>query len=567
MPTETSFVPTNLNCRDWSNVQPLVDNLLNREIGDTAALEQWLLERSDLESHIYEAYSRLQVAMTCHTDDKEKAAAFRAFTQDVLPQAKKAGFALDGKYYENEHRRGLDRTRYEVFDRNTAVDIELFRDENVPIETELDGLRQEFQQVVGAQTVEFQGKTRTMPEMGKFLEAPQRETREAAYRAASDRRLVDQDKLRGVFDTMLEKRQQVAKNAGFDNYRDYMFRRMHRFDYTPEDCARFHDAVAEHVVPLYRESNERRQALMEIPTYRPWDLANDPLGRAPLDPFGGDVRAMEEGGQQIFNLMDEQLGRLYATLRDGDSLDLETRPGKAPGGYQTVFAVSRKPFIFMNAAGLGRDLRTLLHEAGHAFHTLLGGNDPLLAYRHAPIEFCEVASMSMELTAIPYLNTVYKNPEDESRAVRVQLEGVIRLLPWVAQIDAFQHWIYTHPGHTAAEREQTWLALDERFGPSIDWTGLEDYRRESWQRQLHLFSYPFYYIEYGIAQLGALQVWMKHRQHAGDAIDSYKAALSLGGSRPLPELFEAAGIRFAFGGDTIRELANEVRAALHEIPD
>jgi len=366
---------------------------------------------------------------------------------------------------------------------------------------------------------------------------------------------------------MLEKRQQVAKNAGFDNYRDYMFRRMHRFDYTPEDCARFHDAVAEHVVPLYRESNERRQALMEIPTYRPWDLANDPLGRAPLDPFGGDVRAMEEGGQQIFNLMDEQLGRLYATLRDGDSLDLETRPGKAPGGYQTVFAVSRKPFIFMNAAGLGRDLRTLLHEAGHAFHTLLGGNDPLLAYRHAPIEFCEVASMSMELTAIPYLNTVYKNPEDESRAVRVQLEGVIRLLPWVAQIDAFQHWIYTHPGHTAAEREQTWLALDERFGPSIDWTGLEDYRRESWQRQLHLFSYPFYYIEYGIAQLGALQVWMKHRQHAGDAIDSYKAALSLGGSRPLPELFEAAGIRFAFGGDTIRELANEVRAALHEIPD
>ncbi len=567
MPTETNFVPENINCRNWIEIEPLINELLDRNLGSAAELENWLLEWSDLQAYVGETRARLHVDSTCHTDDEDVQKKYEDFQQFVMPHVKKASAAIDRKYYECEWRKELDADRYGVFDQAVATDIEIYRDENVELETEIAALQQEHGKVTGQQTVEFDGGTKTLPAMAKYQEDPERSVREGAWRAVTERLHQDKDALRTIFDKMYGIRQQIAKNAGFDNYRDYMFRKMHRFDYDVETCTRFHDAVAEHVVPLYRALGKERAEVLGVDNYRSWDTTVDVKNRAPLDPFDTNIERMVEGGQKIFDAMNPELGTMYGSLCDGTSLDLDTRVGKRPGGYQTTFTVARRPFIFMNAAGLGRDFRTLLHEAGHAFHSMLGGNDPLMAYRHAPIEFCEVASMSMELTAIPYLGQVYGSEEEVQRAVRVQLEGIVRLLCWIAQIDAFQHWLYTHDGHSAEERKNAWLGLDDRFGPGVDWSGgLEQYREESWQRQLHLYHYPFYYIEYGIAQLGALQIWLNYRADENAAIAQYKSALALGGSKPLPELFATAGAEFDFGSATISRLMTEIQSELATLP-
>ncbi len=566
MPTETNFVPENIDCKQWDQIKPLVDALLNRDIDSADALETWMLERSDLEAYVYEVGSRLHVDMTCHTDNEDMQAAYRDFHQNIMPPVQKATFALDQKYYDCPFRKDLSSDRYHVYDRGVSTDIEIFRDENVAIDAELSALRQEHSKITGAQSVEFQGETKTLPAMTKYQENPDRSIREAAWRTVTERVHQDVDAMRSIFDSMLEKRHQVALNAGFDNYRSYIFKSKHRFDYDVKACEDFQDAVAEYVVPLYRKLGQDRASEMGLDTYRAWDASVDVKGRGALDPFDGNVDRMVDGAAKIFTSMDSELGKLFDSLCDGSSLDLETRTGKAPGGYQTTFSVVRKPFIFMNSSGLGKDLRVLLHEAGHAFHTLLGGNDPLMAYRHAPMEFCEVASMSMELTAQPWLDSIYDTKEDAQRAWRVQLEGIIRLLPWIAQIDAFQHWMYTNPTHTHDQRADKWLELDARFGAGFDVTGVEKYRSESWQRQLHLFCYPFYYIEYGIAQLGALQIWLRHKKDRPSAIAGYKNALGLGGSKPLPELFEAAETKFDFGAETISTLVDAIQTELSTLP-
>lgn len=566
MPTETSFVPTDVNCQDWAQLKPLFEDLISRDLGSTQDLEQWLLELSDLESYIADANARLHVDMTCDTDSVEKAEAYRNFNQTVRPEYSKAAFELSRKFYESPHRAGLDSARYAVLDRAMAADIEIYREENVPIETKLGDLSQEHIKITGAWKVDFQGKERTFPEMAKFQENTDRSVREGAWCAVSKRIMEDFGTLRQLFDNMLELRHKVATNADFDNYRDYIFKKKHRFDYTPETCFSFHDAIADHVVPLYRDMLSQRAAALGVDVCRPWDQSVDVKGRGPLDPFNSDVDRMVEVTRDIFKGMDPKLGELFESLCDGTSLDLDTRPGKSPGGYQTTFAIERRPFIFMNASGIARDLRTLLHEAGHAFHTLLAKDEPLFSYRMAPMEFCEVASMSMELTAQPWYDRIYDSSEDADRAWRVQLEGVVRVLCWVAQIDAFQHWLYTNPGHSHEQRAAEWGRLNARFGGGVDWTGWETFEAESWQRQLHLFRYPFYYIEYGIAQLGALQIWRRHRESPTEAIASYKDALTIGGARPLPELFEVAGTRFDFGGEMIKTLMDDLGAELQKLP-
>jgi len=337
---------------------------------------------------------------------------------------------------------------------------------------------------------------------------------------------------------------------------DYAFRARHRFDYGPEECRRFHEAIEQEVMPVVRRLQAERRQQLGLKTLRPWDLTCDPFQRTPLRPFER-VEELLERTQAVFDRLDARLGKGFATLREQRLLDLDNRKGKAPGGYQSSLSEARVPFIFMNAVGLHRDVETLLHEAGHAFHVLATREEDLHAYRHAPIEFCEVASMGMELLAGEHLQAFYE-PEALRRARRKHLEGVVQVFPWIATVDAFQHWLYTHPEHTRTERARAWLELMDRFDGEVDWTGFEDARAHLWHRQLHIFLYPFYYVEYGIAQLGALQLWANYRCHPAKALAAYHRALGLGGSRKLPELFAAAGLRFDFCADTLRPLMQMV---------
>lgn len=570
------FVPAELNAAEWSNIEPFVRALLDREVTDADAFEAWLLDRSELEAACSESAANLYIAMTCHTDDESKQAAYTDYITRTAPELKRAAFQLDRRQVELADRFPLPPERFGVLDRDTRAEVELFREENVPLQTELDRLSQKYDQIAGAMTVEFDGQERTLPQMAKFQESTDRALRERSWRAVSERRLRDREAIDGVFDEMIALRHKVARNAGFEDYVGYAFRSRRRFDYTPEDCRAFHDAVAEVVVPIARRLDAERGRALSLSSLRPWDLSVDVKGRSPLEPFtnGADLVARTT---RALERLDPRLAEMFRTMGDGSlaqgaaggaCLDLDSRRGKAPGGYQYNRDRSRVPFIFMNAAGLHRDVETMVHEAGHAFHSMLARDEPLLHYRHSPIEFAEVASMSMELLTMPYWDAFYSDPESLARAQRKQLEGSVTLLAWIATIDAFQHWLYANPTHTRAERTAQWLELDARFGHAVDWSGIDNARAAQWQRQGHLFGSPFYYIEYGIAQLGALGLWLHSLEHGeASAIDRYLAALRLGGSRPLPELFAAAGLPFDFGKATIARLADRVSQELAKLPE
>lgn len=556
------FVPSTLDWNNWPSIAPLFDRL-DAAIANAASvadLERWLLDWSELSAALDEESGRRYIAMTCHTDNADAEKAYLQFVEQIDPELKPRQFALQQAFVKHPHRAALPRPRFEVFDRDIASQVELFRPANVPLETDEAKLGQQYQKLSGSLTVNFRGEEKTLVQMGRYLEEPDRSTREDAWKLVAARRLNEAATFDQQFDELSKLRGQIAANAGFSNYRDYAFRRLGRFDYTAADCERFHEAIEKEIVPLLRELQTDRKSKLGVATLRPWDLGVDPMNRPALKPFA-DVDEMVSRSQNIFNKLDEELAGGFRRMQSLKLLDLANRKGKAPGGYQSTLAEARVPFIFMNAVGLQRDVETLLHEAGHAFHALATCDEDLYAYRGAPIEFCEVASMSMELLGNEFIGEFY-NATDSARARRTHLEGIVSVLAWIATVDAFQHWIYTHPGHTHGERDLAWIALHKRFNGDVDWSGLEESRAKLWHRQLHIFLHPFYYIEYGIAQLGALQVWVNSKRDRAKALQDYKRALALGNSRPLPELFAAAGCKFEFSEATVRPLTNMIRQQL-----
>jgi oligoendopeptidase F len=559
------FIPETIDLGDWPQIAPLFDELERRAAGaaSAAALEDWLLDWSELSAALDEESSRRYIAMTCHTDNADAEKAYLHFLENVEPQLKPRQFALEGIYVAHPLRGKLPAKRFEVFDRDVKNHVELFRPENVALETEDAKLCQQYQKLIGAQTVKFRGEEKTLVQMGRYLEEPDRALRQEAWELVAKRRLQDAEKCEEIFDELIKLRSQIARKAGFENYRDYAFRQKCRFDYTPDDCMKFHDAIESEIMPAVREIQSERKAKLKLDRLRPWDLAVDPLNRAPLRPFA-QVDEMVSRTQTIFNVLDAELAANFQEMQNLKLLDLDNRKGKAPGGYQQNLSEARVPFIFMNAIGVQRDVETILHEAGHAFHAQATRGEDLYAYRSAPIEFCEVASMSMELLGNEFLEEFYAMPE-ANRARKTHLEGIIGFFPWMAVVDAFQHWIYTHASHTRAERRAAYLKLLDRFGGDVDWSGFEEVRAYSWHRQLHIFLHPFYYVEYGIAQLGALQVWANSKRDKAKALNDYKKSLALGGSRPLPELFSAAGCKFEFSDKTIRPLAKMVREELQKL--
>lgn len=548
------FVPADADLRDPETVTGLYQQLLDRPVTTSADVESLIGDRSELEAAVGQVQSILYIRMTCQTDDPERAKAYQAFIETVEPAVKPLADQLDRKMIEAAERTGLDDPRYDVYFRKVRSDIELFREENVPLQTEDALLSQQYQSVTGAMTVTFDGKDYPMSRMRVFLTKTDRDLRQRAWQAMTDRYLQDADTLNEIFDKMVSVRTQIARNAGFENYRDYKFREYHRFDYTPDDCKQFHASVEKHLVPVQKAIYSLRAEQMDLDTLRPWDLVADPLKQEPLKPFDSTA-GLIDGMARMFRQLDGPLGEYFKVMVDHGLLDLDSRKGKAPGGYQSTLYEARKPFIFMNAIGTNDDLRVLMHEGGHAFHALACSHDPLLDYRHAPMEFCEVASMSMEFLAATQLSVCYDDSQ-QARWWRNQLETVVRILLSVAVNDAFQHWIYENPEHTVQQRNEKWIELNDRFGSGlVDWAGLETNRAAQWHGILHFFQVPFYYIEYGIAQLGALGLWLQSLKDLPGAINSYKQALSLGGSQPLPALFEAANLTFDFSEKTIKPLA------------
>lgn len=564
-----TFIPEDFDASSWENIEPYVDDLIQRNLSCSSCLEKLISDSSNLAEHISETGALLYIGMTCDTENETKKNDFLNFVENVRPKLSKFSDKLNRRIAEHPSVGDLP-DRYDLMIRGIKSDIDIFREENIPLGVEQTKLVTKAQGITGGMTVEFEGEERTFPEMKAFLESNNRSVREKAWKSMVSRWMNDSEELSEIFDELIKIRHEIAKNAGFDSYTNYMFKAMHRFDYTVEDCLTFHNSIEKVCMPIVREINEKRRSSFNLEILSPWDVNEksgsgpDIEGKNPLRPFD-NVDEMVQKLSELFHKMSRDLGNKFDKLVEMDTLDLETRKGKAPGGYQYYLEKSRVPFIFMNAAGLQGDLETMIHESGHAFHSLYCGHLDLIDERNYPIEFAEVASMSMELLTQDEWQIFYDNDDEVNRAILSHLEGVVFLLPWIATIDAFQHWIYANPNHTREERTEYWLSLRDRFGSKMDWKDNEDFRELSWQQQGHLFGVPFYYIEYGIAQLGALQLWQTHRKSPEKALKDYENAMKLGNTKILPELFAAAELKLGFDEKHVDSLINEVKTAMAEV--
>jgi len=559
------FLPGDFTVTTWEALEPYFKALLEREIRSKEELEQWLKDMSEVEAAVSEDACWRQIRMTCDTTDKTLEEAFTYFCMEIQPKLQPYADKLNRKFVENEFTKQLDQQRYFTYLRNVKKSIDLFREENIPIQAELSVMQQQFGVIAGKMTVEVNGQEYTLQQASKFLENPDRRLREEVYRKIQDRRSQDKNELHNLYSELVKRRNKVAKNAGFANYRDYKFVELGRFDYTKEDCFAFHEAVKLHVLPLVEKIYKHKKEKLGLDTLRPWDVEAQPEGIEPLHPFktGTELLAKTE---QCFTALHPFFADCLRKMDTMHHFDLESRKGKAPGGYNCPLAESGAPFIFMNAAGQMDDVTTMVHEGGHAVHSFLAHHLELNAFKEYPMEIAEVASMAMELFTMDHWHTYFDSKEELQRAKEHQLERVITIFPWIATIDKFQHWVYENPNHTAEERTAKWVEILSEFTPSnIDIGGLEAYRKIGWQRQLHLFEVPFYYIEYGIAQLGAIGLWMQYKKEPRQALQNYINALSLGGTKTLPELYKAAGLKFDFSPAHIKTLMEFVNEELEKI--
>jgi oligoendopeptidase F len=559
------FIPTAFKLTDWEHLEPFLKDLLERKIDSQEALEQWLKDSSELEAVISEDACWRQIKMTCDTENKSLEEAFTFFVMEIQPHIQPYADKLNKKLINSPFTSELNREKYFTYLRSVRKNIELFREENIPIQSELSVLAQQYGVISGKMTVEITGQEYTLQQASKFLESHDRALREEVYFKIQQRRHKDRETLNDMYSKLVQNRHQVALNAGFKNYRDYKFVEMGRFDYTKEDCFQFHDAVKLHVLPLVDIIYENKRQKLNLDTLRPWDIEAVVEGIEPLRPFQNSEELIEKS-IACFNELRPFFGECLEKMKALGHLDLESRKGKAPGGYNCPLAESGAPFIFMNAAGQMHDVTTMVHEGGHAVHSFLAHPLELSSFKEYPMEIAEVASMAMELFSMDYWNTFFTEEEDLQRAKEHQLERVITIFPWIAIIDKFQHWIYENPFHTLEERSSKWMEILQEFSSSIiDWSGLDEYRRYSWQRQLHLFEVPFYYIEYGIAQLGAIGMWKQFKENKEKALDNYTKALALGGTRTLPELYESAGLKFDLSDSHIEILMLFVQNELKNI--
>ena len=560
------FLSEDFKVNSWEELKPHFDNLLNRTLDSVNDLKKWFLDRSELESVISEDLAWRYIQMTCYTENAEYRKNYQDFVEHIQPQVAPVSDKLNKKAAASPYLDSLAKIEgYDILIRSLKKEIEIFREENVPLYTEISTETQKYAQINGAMSVEVDGKELTLQQASVLLQSTDRTKREGVYHKISTRRLQEKDVLDQLFTKLIQLRNQVSLNAGFQNFRDYMFKSLGRFDYTPKDCYAFHEAIEHEVVPIQDSFSKERKSALKVKQLRPWDKAVDPEGREALKPFTSG-KELTERTIEVFRRLDPFLGQCLEIMKEMGHLDLESRKGKAPGGYNYPLAEIGVPFIFMNATSTRRDMVTIMHEGGHAIHNFLTRDLELNDFKSTPSEVAELASMSMELISMDHWDVFFTDDAELKRAKREHLEDIIETLPWVATIDSFQHWIYQNPGHSLQERRTQWNAIFDRFADTVtDWSSLETVKDYLWQKQLHLYEVPFYYIEYGMAQLGAIAIWRNFRNDPKAGLQGYQNALKLGYLRTIPEIYKAAGIRFDFSRAYIKELMQFVREELAKI--
>lgn len=560
------FLPQVFAVTQWKDIQPFYEQLLARELTSLGALKKWFLDRSELEGALSEEAGWRYINTTRDTTHQGYRTKYEHYVKEIFPQTIPLTHQLNEKAQHCPHTRTLSQeVGFDVLLRCMANSLQVYRSENIPLLTKVKLRAQEYGQVAGAMTVVIAGQELTLQQATVHLEAQDRVLREEVYEQMGHRRLQDKDTLNSLYTTLIRDRHQIAINAGFENFRDYSFVAMNRFDYTPQDCFAFHEAIEKEVVPLLNTLAQKRKDLLGVSVLKPWDTLVDPSNQPPLRPFS-DADDLLQKTITAFDQLDPFLGDCLRTMQTMGHFDLESRKGKAPGGYNYPLDETGVPFIFMNATATLKDMVTLLHEGGHAVHSFLVRDLVMNDFKHFTSEVAELASMSMELLTMEHWDIFFDHEKDQKRAIRQHLEKIISTLAWVATIDKFQHWVYEHPEHTLAQRQAAWNDIFDRFSDDVtDWSGQEHDKDFLWQKQLHLFEVPFYYIEYGIAQLGAVAVWKRYQANPAQGLRDYLEALKLGYTHTVPQVYQKAGIAFEFSGTYIRELMQFLRTHIEDL--
>ena len=550
----------------WEKIKPSFEDLVNRSIDTKENYKKWLVDKSELEAVLEEDAAWRYIKMTIDTRKVELSEAYTFFVTKIQPELAPFEDKLNKKMIDSAFFSEFNTDQdYQIYFRSVKTALELYREENIAIEAEINEKSQLFGSISAAQTIEHKGETLTMQKASSLLKETDEALRKEIFEKMSTRRSEDIVQLDKLYTDLIERRHQVALNAGFANYRDYKFQELGRFDYTKEDCLNFHSAIKKQIVPIVKILQQEKLTKLGKDKFKPWDSEVDPDGKQPLKPFNTGKELLS-GTINMFREIDTYFSDCLTTMDEMAYLDLDSKEGKAPGGYNYPLYEIGVPFIFMNAVGAQRDLVTMVHEGGHAVHSFLSRDLELTGFKSLPSEVAELASMSMELLTMNLWNEFYANEDDFKRAKKEQLESILKIMPWIAQIDEFQHWVYENPKHSVAERNAQWKLISKEYGTGLtDWTGYEEVQETAWQRQMHLFEVPFYYIEYAIAQLGALGVWKNSMTDFPKAIEDYKNALRLGYTKTIPEIYTTAGIKFDFTEEYLKELADFVKNELEKL--
>lgn len=560
-----NFVSDTLTINCWSDIENYFVNLAERKINSSTDLEKWLTDRSELEAILEENLAWRYIKMNCNTEDKNLATDFEKFINEIEPQINKFSNILDKKFIENEFTPKLDTKKYFTVIRAIKKQIDIFRDQNIPLFAELQTLEQDYGRITSKMTVSYENKELTLQQAAIYLKNTDRKIRENVYKLVNNRRIEDVENLNKLMTELIKLRHKISENAGFKNYRDYKLVELGRFDYSKDDCFKLHDSIQKNVVPIIENSHIIRKNKLNLDILKPWDLDVDADLKPPIKPFETSDELITKT-IQCFSKIRPKYGEFLKIMKENGFLDLESRKGKSHGGFNYPLYESNIPFIFMNAAGNLSDVTTIIHEGGHAIHSFLSKDLELVNFKSLPSEVAELASMSMELISMDFYYVFFPDKEELKRAKTAQLERIINVLPWIATIDKFQHWIYENPYHSVEDRIENWTKIAKEFSSkTVNWETCEWYFVNSWQKQLHIFEVPFYYIEYAIAQLGAISIWKNFKQNRELALDNFENALKLGYSVTIPEIYQIAGIKFDFSEKYISELMEFVQKELSEL--
>lgn len=553
-------LPEDYKFSNWNSIQSYFEELQNEIPENENALKVWLKKWSELDAFLDENMAWRYIKMTCNTIDDKLIKSYDDFVENIMPNLTTISNTLNKNLLSNPYKDEIkNNSGYKVMLRGIEKEVALFRPENIRLQTQEQLLEKQYNEIAGAMTVVIDGKEMPLPVASTKLESQERKIRETAWKTIGNRRLKDKDKLDTLFNEMLKVRTEIAKNAGYENYTDYKFDELGRFDYSKKDCFKFHSAIEKIVVPIVDELMILRKNNLKLDQLRPWDTHCDLFLKKPLKPFTNQEELVNKT-IDCFQEIDPYFAECISTMKKLGHLDLESRKGKAPGGYNYPLNEIGIPFIFMNAAGTIDDVITMVHEGGHAIHSFLTRDLELTAFKNTPSEVAELASMTMELISMDHWHHFFLDTKELNRAKLMQLERIITVLPWVATVDAFQHWIYQNPEHTTAQRDKEWINISQKFSSNIiDKNQLENYNAKQWHKQLHIFEVPFYYIEYGMAQLGAIAIWKNYKENPDNALKNYKNALSLGYTKTIPEIFETAGISFDYSAEYIKSLMNFIQ--------